>query len=145
MSRPPQTQTLPTSVCPILLVVQEALAQLREYPTFHIVSSFYAFAHHSLSCASIRLLQVLYNENGGPQDCSNQSWVEVLRAMRYNLDAKGYSQVPQLSSSRMIDVNAPMTIVNHPSGTKRAVLIGINYVGQNGELSVRPILADQQQ
>jgi len=82
------------------------------------------------------LLQVFYNENGGqPQDYSNQSWVEVLRAMRVNLDEKGYSQVPQLSSSRMIDVNAPMSIVNHPSGTKRAVLIGINYVGQNGELS----------
>lgn len=82
------------------------------------------------------LLQVLYNDNGGqPQDCGNQSWVEVLRAMRRNLSGKGYSQVPQLSSSRMIDVNEPMSIVNHPEGTKRAVLIGINYVGQNGELS----------
>eukprot|EP00804_Cyclotella_cryptica_P002377 CCRYP_004084-RA/>CCRYP_004084-RA protein AED:0.01 eAED:0.01 QI:561/1/1/1/1/1/2/338/212 len=28
-----------------------------------------------------------------------------------------------------------MTIVENPSGTKRAVLIGINYVGQQGELS----------
>mmetsp|Transcript_33125 Transcript_33125/g.68088 ORF Transcript_33125/g.68088 Transcript_33125/m.68088 type:complete len:246 (+) Transcript_33125:429-1166(+) len=63
------------------------------------------------------------------------SWVEVLRAMRENLAAKGYSQVPQLSSSRIIDVNEKMDIVKDPEGTKRAVLIGINYVGQQGELS----------
>jgi len=83
------------------------------------------------------LLQVLYNDHEGQsQDvCSNQSWVEVLRAMRRNLSAKGYEQIPQLSSSRLIDVNDQMRIVNHPEGTKRAVLIGINYVGQNGELS----------
>lgn len=83
------------------------------------------------------LLQVFYDENDGyPQDGGNQgSWVEVLRAMRVNLDRKGYSQVPQLSSSRMIDVQAPMEIVNRRGGVKRAVLIGINYVGQNGELS----------
>lgn len=82
------------------------------------------------------LLQVLYNEGGSQSpDCSNQSWVTVLRAMRLNLKSKGYSQVPQLSSSRMIDVESPMSIVNHPRGVKRAVLIGINYVGQDGELS----------
>ena len=63
------------------------------------------------------------------------SWVDVLRAMRENLEDKGYSQVPQLSSSRMVDVNERMTIVANPNGVKRAVLIGINYVGQNGELS----------
>jgi len=82
------------------------------------------------------LLQVLYNDkDGDPQDCSDQSWVEVLRAMRNNLAAEGYSQVPQLSSSRMIEINNPMQVLNDPSGTKRGVLIGINYVGQNGELS----------
>lgn len=82
------------------------------------------------------LLQVLYNDNGGqPQDGTYDSWVKVLREMKRNLAAMGYSQVPQLSSSRLIDVNKPMTVVKHPSGTKRAVLIGINYVGQNGELS----------
>lgn len=55
--------------------------------------------------------------------------------MRNNLADGGYTQVPQLSSSKIIDVNEEMTIVDNPSGTKRAVLIGINYVGQNGELS----------
>jgi hypothetical protein len=44
--------------------------------------------------------------------------------------------VPQLSSSQIIDVNERMNIVNdNPSGVKRAVLIGINYAGQQGELS----------
>jgi len=82
------------------------------------------------------LLQVLYDETNGAQDNSaDMSWVEVLRAMRENLAAKGYSQVPQLSSSRIIDVNEKMDIVKDPEGTKRAVLIGINYVGQQGELS----------
>ncbi len=82
------------------------------------------------------LLQVLYNNND-----NSMSWVEVLRQMRENLDQKGYEQVPQLSSSRIVDVNERMTIVNdtnNPStggGVKRAVLIGINYVGQQGELS----------
>ena len=82
------------------------------------------------------LLQVLYDDGRRPQDVTaNMSWVEVLREMRENLASKGYSQVPQLSSSRIIDLNEPMTIVKNPSGTKRAVLIGINYVGQQGELS----------
>lgn len=83
------------------------------------------------------LLEVLYNENGGvPQDCATKSWVDVLRGMRSNLEAKGFEQIPQLSSSRLIDVNNPMQVVNHPSGTKRAVLVGINYTGHNpGELS----------
>lgn len=82
------------------------------------------------------LLQVLYDDkDGDPQDFVGQSWVDVLRAMRNNLAAEGFSQVPQLSSSRMIDVNDEMQILNPAGGTKRAVLIGINYVGQNGELS----------
>ena len=62
----------------------------------------------------------------------------VSQHMRENyLDKQGFEQVPQLSSSRIIDVNERMNIVNdNPSGVKRAVLIGINYVGQQqGELS----------
>ena len=81
------------------------------------------------------LLQVLYDRPSIASGNDTTSWVEVLRRMRENLDRKGYEQVPQLSSSRIIDVNEPMTIVNNPSGVKRAVLIGINYVGQDGELS----------
>ena len=50
---------------------------------------------------------------------------------------KGYNQVPQLLSTRLLDVQKPMTIINEiygTSGTKRAVLVGINYIGQKGEL-----------
>jgi hypothetical protein len=48
----------------------------------------------------------------------------------------GFSQVPQLTSSRMVDVNKPMYIVPPNSqGRRRAVLIGINYTGQQGQLS----------
>ena len=48
----------------------------------------------------------------------------------------GYDQVPQLTSSRLIDVNKVMEIVPAgATGAKRAVLVGINYVGQKGQLS----------
>jgi len=64
------------------------------------------------------------------------SWVDLLRSMRSNLLNKGFDQVPQLTSSRLIDVNKPFKIINDQGyGTKRAVLIGINYTGQQGQLS----------
>jgi len=48
----------------------------------------------------------------------------------------GFSQVPQLTSSRMIDVNKTMHVVPPGStGRRRAILIGINYTGQQGQLS----------
>lgn len=63
------------------------------------------------------------------------SWVECLRKMRTELQQMGYDQIPQLTSSRLIDVNKPMYICPPNShGRKRAVLIGINYTGQQGQL-----------
>ena len=50
----------------------------------------------------------------------------------------GYDQVPQLTSSRMINVEGPFKMVNETdsyTAVRRAVLIGINYVGQQGQLS----------
>lgn len=56
--------------------------------------------------------------------------------MRSNLQQMGYDQVPQLTSSRMIDVNKTMDIVPpEATGRRRAILIGINYTGQQGQLS----------
>jgi hypothetical protein len=82
------------------------------------------------------LLSTLYEakRNG---TAGTLSWVGLLRSMRSNLLNKGFDQIPQLTSSRMIDVNQPFQLVNNVTayGTKRAVLIGINYVGQTGELS----------
>ena len=63
------------------------------------------------------------------------SWVECLRKMRTELQQMGYDQIPQLTSSRLIDVNKPMYICPPNShGRKRALLIGINYTGQQGQL-----------
>lgn len=84
------------------------------------------------ACTSA-LLKVLYAEERAPTE--DFSWVEVLTRMREILRGD-YTQVPQLTSSRKMDVNAPFNIVPPGSyGTRRAVLIGINYVGQQGELS----------
>jgi metacaspase-1 len=63
------------------------------------------------------------------------SWVECLRKMRTELNQMGYDQIPELTSSRLIDVNKPMYIVPPGSrGRRRAILVGINYTGQNGQL-----------
>jgi len=90
------------------------------------------------ACSSA-LLKVLYRmeQQGGVN--GNISWVQLLRTMRGELRQMGYDQVPQLTSSRMIDVNKPMHIVppdfKPAVHRKRAILIGINYVGQQGQLS----------
>lgn len=64
------------------------------------------------------------------------TWVQVLKQMRGAIKEMGLGdQEPQLTSSRMIDVNKPMVLVPPGSGRRRALLIGINYVGQgSGEL-----------
>lgn len=64
------------------------------------------------------------------------SFQEVLLKMRDILDNKGFTQIPQLTSSRRLDMSHPFTLKPDDfSGTCRAVVIGINYVGQNGELN----------
>lgn len=64
------------------------------------------------------------------------SWVELLRKMRTELNHMGFDQIPQLTSSRMIDVNKTMYMVPpNSTGRRRAILIGINYIGQQGQLS----------
>jgi metacaspase-1 len=84
------------------------------------------------ACTST-LLRVLHDQRGKPM-----SWIDLLHKMRDVLRQKGYDQVPQLSSSRMLDVNHTFEIVPPESvrnGARRALLIGINYVGQQGQLS----------
>lgn len=56
--------------------------------------------------------------------------------MRTILSRQKYTQIPQLSSAQELNVNQDFYLVppDH-TGTKRAVLIGINYFGQNGELT----------
>ena len=64
------------------------------------------------------------------------TWVQLLDDMRKILKEKGYKQIPELSASRDMDLNETFTL-NNPAGggKKKALLIGINYVGQKGELS----------
>lgn len=82
------------------------------------------------ACTSA-LLQVLHDHSR-----EDMSWVTLLRTMRTVLLQMGFDQVPQLTSSRMIDVNKTFCICPPDfNGSKRAVLIGINYTGQQGQLS----------
>jgi len=82
------------------------------------------------ACTST-LLKVI-NENPGPM-----SWLQLLQRMRGVLRDKGFDQIPQLSASRLLDANSRFEMVPSDSAPnkKRAILIGINYVGQNGELN----------
>lgn len=85
------------------------------------------------ACTSA-ILQVLYKDK--QHQTENLTWVDLLRRMRTVLLGMGFDQVPQLTSSRMIDVKKPMYIVPPgATGMKRAILIGINYTGQQGQLS----------
>jgi hypothetical protein len=85
------------------------------------------------ACTST-LLRVLHDNRGQPM-----SWIDLLHKMRGVLKQKGFDQIPQLSSSRMLDVNDRFKIVPtetiEAKGARRAILIGINYVGQQGQLS----------
>eukprot|EP00591_Stephanopyxis_turris_P006716 CAMPEP_0195515316 /NCGR_PEP_ID=MMETSP0794_2-20130614/6426_1 /TAXON_ID=515487 /ORGANISM="Stephanopyxis turris, Strain CCMP 815" /LENGTH=313 /DNA_ID=CAMNT_0040643719 /DNA_START=44 /DNA_END=985 /DNA_ORIENTATION=- len=80
------------------------------------------------------LLKVLYESHRDPSD--SPSFIDVLNRTRESLQEKNFTQIPQLSSSRRIKMSNTFDIVPpNCTGTKRAVLIGINYTGQRGELS----------
>lgn len=83
---------------------------------------------------SATLLKTLYeNDEVANEDLSFQ---ETLLSMRDHIRASGYSQIPQLSSSRPLDIHTKFRLApENFDGTKRALLIGINYVGHDqGEL-----------
>ena len=77
----------------------------------------------------------MYADEQVPEE--DLSFTEVLDQMRSNLKRGGYSQIPQLSSMNPIDVSHKFDLVpDAATGKKRAVMIGINYVGDSpGELS----------
>jgi len=81
------------------------------------------------SACTAAFLEVNYANKTKPT--TDASWFDILNGMRKNLQRDGFAQIPQLSSSRMIDIKKPMSFVpTNSKGAKRAVLIGINYVGQ---------------
>ena len=86
------------------------------------------------ACTSA-FLRIMYNEQQRPS--YDLTFAEVLMGMRDVLSNGSYSQIPQLTSSHALDINEPFQLhsLNSFRGKKRALLIGINYVGQSGELS----------
>lgn len=85
------------------------------------------------ACTST-LLRILYKDEQVPED--DLSFTQVLSKMREDLKDHGFTQIPQLTSSNPIDVETDFDLVPaSATGTKRAVMIGINYVGHSqGEL-----------
>ena len=65
------------------------------------------------------------------------NYAQVLTRMRTCLQERKMTQIPQLSSSRPLDVNEKWELVPEKckNGTKRALMIGINYKGMKGELT----------
>ena len=83
------------------------------------------------------MLSVIYKEE--KPSAQNLSFVDVFLKARKVVKAKGFEQIPQLSSSRNIDVQQPFDLMTNKhgnKGTRYAVLIGINYTNhKQGRLS----------
>eukprot|EP00008_Paramoeba_atlantica_P003972 CAMPEP_0201492246 /NCGR_PEP_ID=MMETSP0151_2-20130828/32376_1 /ASSEMBLY_ACC=CAM_ASM_000257 /TAXON_ID=200890 /ORGANISM="Paramoeba atlantica, Strain 621/1 / CCAP 1560/9" /LENGTH=526 /DNA_ID=CAMNT_0047878961 /DNA_START=59 /DNA_END=1639 /DNA_ORIENTATION=+ len=66
------------------------------------------------------------------------TWGQLLAHMRDVLGDKKYTQVPQLSASRDFELSEEFSLINPVekvhNGKRRALLIGINYVGTKAEL-----------
>ncbi|KAL3931352.1 MAG: hypothetical protein SGBAC_011348 [Bacillariaceae sp.] len=85
------------------------------------------------ACTSA-LLQALYRDEG--EEDVTYTWLQTLEIMRDKIGDMGLTQVPKLSSSKPIDVNEELFIVPPEcEGTKRALLVGINYVDEESRLS----------
>ncbi|GKY92890.1 hypothetical protein MPSEU_000258100 [Mayamaea pseudoterrestris] len=92
-----------------------------------------AAGHAGGACTST-LLSILYKDEKTPKD--TLSFVQVLEKMRKSLSSSSYTQIPQMTSSKPIDMKKDFDLVPpSATGTRRAVMIGINYVGhETGEL-----------
>jgi len=85
------------------------------------------------ACTSA-FLKIVYADHKKPDE--DLSFQDVLMNMRSVLSSKNFGQIPQLTSSRPMDIKTKFDLTPDGfSGKKRAVIIGINYVGQSGELS----------
>ena len=105
------------------------------------------------ACTSA-LLQTLWRDE--EDDTIRYTWAETLELMREKIEEIGLTQVPQLSTSRPIDVHQQVCITaprmdnehddedddsdedsggNKSGGTKRAMLIGVNYTGEDNALT----------
>ena len=90
------------------------------------------------ACTST-LLNILYKDEQATN--KDLSFVEVLDAMRVQLRRQNFEQIPQLTSTRELDLTHKFDLVPDGfSGTKYAVMIGINYVGHSSGELVRMVL-----
>lgn len=81
------------------------------------------------ACTSA-LLEILHQNAA-----SKLTFQQVLMKLRDKLGRQGHSQIPQLTSSRPLDLDdTPFSLIASPTGARRALLVGINYHGQSGEL-----------
>ncbi|KAL7564594.1 hypothetical protein ACA910_017937 [Epithemia clementina (nom. ined.)] len=93
------------------------------------------------ACTSA-LLELLYQHHKNTSITTTSSsssqaltFQSLLLQLRQYLSSKGLEQIPQLSSSRPLELQqTPFSLSNGP-GQRRALLVGINYRGQQGELS----------
>jgi hypothetical protein len=84
------------------------------------------------ACTSA-MLSILYADH--KDTGKDLTYTEVLLHLRIEL-SKTFTQIPQLSSSRPMDMDKTFRVVPPDfTGTRRAVMIAINYTGMEGELS----------
>jgi hypothetical protein len=86
------------------------------------------------------LLSILYDSHEKGEKNNNYSKItfqEMLLKLRGKLAQSGMSQIPQLTSSRPLELEeTPFSLKRDATGgTQRALLVGINYYGQIGQLS----------
>jgi len=81
------------------------------------------------------LLKVLNEEN---EHSEYLSFENVLTRMGNSLDEQNVFLAPQISSTRPLNINEKFRLIPEEcKGTLRALIIGINYMGQDGELRGR--------
>jgi len=93
------------------------------------------------ACTSA-LLDILYEHH---HRRSSLSFQQLLLQLRSALAQRGFDQIPQLTSSRPLEMQqTPFSCISpyegnpqtpHQQNCRRALLVGINYRGQSGELS----------
>ncbi|CAM9441282.1 unnamed protein product [Ectocarpus fasciculatus] len=73
------------------------------------------------ACTNALLVNVKDNEP--------DSWMSLLKDMRTTLSTKKFKQIPQMATSKKLDIHSPFSLAGGEGGKLRALLIGINYVG----------------
>lgn len=101
------------------------------YPLFHRIKhkNIIDPAGRAGGALTSTLLKILYADEKTPEE--DLSFTQVLTSVRQHLKKDRYSQIPQLSSMNPIDLETKFDLVPETAtGTRRAVMIGINYVGE---------------